>query len=86
MDFVTGSRLVLGEFFRGRCGGCGPGFGSWGRRARGFGEEEAAVGKLLNQAAFFQFGEHLEKGATGRFFDLQGAREVVEGHRAVPTL
>jgi hypothetical protein len=76
-DFVAGKRFLLGEFF----GGC---FGSGARirggllRAGSLVEKEAAVGKFFDEAAFFEFGEHLEEGAAAGPPDLEGAGEVFD--------
>jgi hypothetical protein len=50
--------------------------GFLGSRARFWGrlpEEEAAVRKLLDEAAFFKFFEHLEEGATVVLLEVEGA-------------
>jgi len=49
-------------------------------------EEEAAVGKFFNEAAFFQLGEDLEEGAAAGFPDLEGAGEIFEGSGSVSKL
>jgi hypothetical protein len=47
----------------------------WGRgdRLGRLPEEEAAVRKLLDEAAFFKFFEHLEEGATVVLLEVEGA-------------
>jgi hypothetical protein len=44
------------------------------------------VGKLLDEAAFSQFGKHLEEDAAGGLFDLEGAGEIFKGHGAISKL
>jgi len=48
--------------------------------ALGTAKQETAVGELLDEAPFFEHDEHLEKGTTVVFFDLEPAREVLEGN------
>jgi hypothetical protein len=77
LDFIAGNGLVLGEFFT----------GLFGRRpwlrggllgAGSLVKKEAAVGKFFDEAAFFELGEHLEKGAAAGSPDLEGAGEVFQ--------
>ena len=49
-------------------------------------EQEAAVGKLFDEAAFFQFGEHLKEGAAAGAANLEGAGEVFQRGGAVSKL
>ena len=48
--------------------------------ALGTAKQETAVGELLDEAPFFEHDEHLEKGTTVVFFDLEPAREVLKGN------
>jgi len=84
-DFVAGNGFVLGELFGGRrlrgarlSGGL--------LRAGSLAKEEAAVGKFLDEAAFFELGEHLEEGAAAGATDLEGAGKVFQGGGAVSKL
>jgi hypothetical protein len=84
-DFVAGNGFVLGEFLaRRRLGGTrlqGRLLGS-GSLAK----KEPAVGKLFDETAFFEFGEHLEEGAAVRAANLEGSGEIFEGGGAVSKL
>src|SRR5215470_17469223 len=84
-NFVAGEGLLLRECLGGRGRS---GFRLWGceLRARSLIEDEAIVGELFDEAAFFEFGEHLEQGAAGGFLDLERTGEVFEGDRAVSKL
>lgn len=84
-NFVAGNGFVQGEFFDGRCGS-GAGLGLDWLKAGDLAKDEAVVGKLFDEAAFFEFGEHLEEGAACGFPDLEGAGKVVEGDGAIPKL
>ena len=72
-DFVAGNGFVLGKFLGRRLWR-----GTWlggrllwaGRLAK----KEAAVGKLFDEASFFQLGEHLKEGAAAGFADLDALR------------
>ncbi|HXJ15040.1 MAG TPA: hypothetical protein VNH19_22430, partial [Candidatus Limnocylindrales bacterium] len=55
-------------------------------RAGTLAEEEAAVGKLFDEAALFQFGQHLQKSAAAGAADLEGAGEVFQGGGTVSKL
>jgi hypothetical protein len=84
-DFVAGGGLMFGKLFGGRgCSKLWPGSGLLG--AGEFGEQEAFVGKLLDEAAFLEFGKHLEEGAAGGFFDQEGTGKVFKGDGAVSKL
>ena len=37
--------------------------------------------KLLDKPAFLEFGEHIEEGAAVILLEVQGAGELLEGHR-----
>jgi hypothetical protein len=55
-------------------------------RAGTLAEEETAVGKLFDEAALFQFGQHLEEGAAAGAANLEGAGEVLQRGGAVSKL
>ena len=44
------------------------------------------MGKFFDEAAFFELGEHLEKGAAAGAADLEGAGDVHQGGGAVSKL
>ena len=44
------------------------------------------MGELLDEAAFFEFFEHLEEGAAVVLFEVEGAGEVVEGDGVISKL
>jgi hypothetical protein len=46
-------------------------------------KEEATMGKLLNQAAFLEFGEHLQEGSPVTFSYLERAGEILKGNRVI---
>jgi len=83
--FVAGNGFVLGEFFRGWLRG-GALLRGRGLRTGSLPEQKAAVGKLFDEAAFLQLGEHLEEGSAVRAADLEGAGEVFEGGGTVSKL
>ncbi|HKE08165.1 MAG TPA: hypothetical protein VKB48_10060 [Candidatus Acidoferrum sp.] len=84
-DFVARGGLMFGKLFGERgCSRLWPGSRLLG--AGGFGEQEAVVGKLLDEAAFLEFGKHLEEGAADGFLDLEGTGKVFEGDGAVSKL
>jgi hypothetical protein len=47
-------------------------------RAGSLAKQEAALRKFFDEAAFFEFGEHLEEGAAAGPPDLEGTGEVFE--------
>jgi hypothetical protein len=78
-DFVAGDGLVLREF-SGREFLRGARLQGWLLLGAGsLAEEESVVGKLFDEAAFFEFGEHLEEGAAAGAANLEGAGEIFEG-------
>jgi hypothetical protein len=83
-NFVARKGFLLREFFGGRRRS-GPGF-QRRLRTRGLAKDEAIVGELFDEAAFFEFGEHLEQGMAGGFLDLEGTGEVFQGDGAVSKL
>ena len=84
-DFVARKRFLLGEFFGG-CFGSGARLGGRLLRAGSLVKKEAAVGKLFDEAALFELGEHLEEGAAAGSADLKGAGEVFQGSGSVSKL
>jgi hypothetical protein len=56
------------------------------RRARRLAEEEAAVGKLLDEAAFLELEEHLEQWAAIGPAGVEAYGEVLERDGVVPKL
>jgi hypothetical protein len=84
MDFVAGSGFVLGKFVDG-FGGSAWLFGRT-RRFGGLAKEKTAVGELFDEAAFFQFVEHLQQSAAFVFANLEGAGEFIDGHGIVSNL
>ena len=79
LDFVAGGGFLLDDFLWRE-------FGSGCRIAMRASKKETPVGKLLNQAARLQFGEHLEERAAVIFFHLEGAGKVLDGDRVVSKL
>jgi hypothetical protein len=49
-------------------------------------EEEAAVGKFFDEAAFLELGEHLQEGAATGAAALERAGEVFQGGGSVSKL
>src|SRR5262249_41759950 len=84
-NFVAGEGLLLRECLGGRGRSR---FRLWGGELRGRGliQDKAIVGELFEEAAFFEFGGHLEQGVAGGFLDLERTGEVFEGDRAVSKL
>jgi hypothetical protein len=69
LDFVAGRCFLLRDFFW-------RWFGSRSRIATRAAKQETSMGKLLNEAAGLQFGEHLEEGTAVTFLHLEAAREI----------
>jgi hypothetical protein len=79
LDFVPGGGFLLDDFF-------GSGLGGGGRIASRAAEEEAPMGKFLDEAASLQLGEHLEEGAAVSFFHMEGAGELLDGDGVISKL
>jgi hypothetical protein len=71
-NFVARSGFVLRDFLGGFLGSRALFWGRGDRLGR-LPEEEAAVRKLLDEAAFFELFEHLEEGATVVLLEVEGA-------------
>jgi hypothetical protein len=84
-NFVVRCGFVLRNFLGGFLGSGAPFLGRRGRLGR-VAKEEATLGELLDEAAFFDFFEHLEEGAAVVLLEVEGAREVVEGDGVISKL
>ena len=79
-NFVARNGFMLRKFLGSRSGGR--------RRSVAFftAQEVAGVRELFNEATFFQAREHLLKDVAFAFFDLEGARDFLDGHGVVSKL
>ena len=79
-NFVARSGFVLRKFFGRRCVGR--------RRSVAFltPQQVARMRELLNEAAFFEASQHLLKYVAFVLFDLEGTRDLFDGHRVVSKL
>jgi len=81
-NFIARGGFVLGNFF----GGNGTSLLGRGSRLGGLTEEEPAMRKLLDEATFLEFLEHVEEGAAVILPEVEGVGEIGDGHGAISKL